>query len=169
MISDILQGRLATRREVIDAVMAIAGVFGISPGGWTEVAAWLDERFPLPTSSAEQIMRQQIDAALASIYEEMRTLISALAPETTQTDSARSALRTSGLHAETTATLTEAVRNEDLSSIPAKMLAQPGIHDTLAPTWGRPDLDREKPSSRTQRGDSQSGKGRDDKVEGQDE
>ncbi|MGP6175348.1 type IV toxin-antitoxin system AbiEi family antitoxin domain-containing protein [Corynebacterium sp. A21] len=91
MTGDILHAGLATREEVADLLATIPHVFGITPGSREDIAAWLDERFPVQVLSTEQLLQRQIEAAWAPVREELQALITTLTPLTALPGSAHDA------------------------------------------------------------------------------
>lgn len=80
MIANLLDQHLATREEVADALAEVAEVLGISPADQAGVDAWMEERFPVPQSSAEEVMRRQVEAALTPLQEQIRVLAKKITP-----------------------------------------------------------------------------------------
>lgn len=75
MIGTILQQRLSPREDVINTLTGIAHELGITPATQSGVGDWLDERFPAPESSPDDIVQRSIDKALTPIQAQLQEIL----------------------------------------------------------------------------------------------
>lgn len=140
MLASILDQHLATREESASALVEVAERFGISRPDRAGVQAWLDEQFPVVRTSAEEMMRRQLDTALAPLQEQMRVLMEQIAPTRDLYDALQAAWDTTGVQ-ESMKRIAAQVSAEVDSSVPVhklRGLLLPGTADSGETTDDHP-------------------------------